>query len=332
MKDIVWPWLWCLVVVLGISGLTISAQPSASSPNTPPTFEGASVSVILQRLGAKLERGTSRHALEEYLRHFHRADVDRDGKYTRKEYVERGRYLTRQARSGIFRAADENRDDIVTQAEFVLNRIITDEAKELVQMMDDDQDNRVEQAEFVRHTTKRLGDSKLAVRVFSMFDVNSDGVLAVPEYLRVWGQWARAGQNSAGQRIATRRTELKDAAGQPGEAQPGNVEKERPGQPGRRADSRAGSRNTRTNRFTPFGRPGSRFGGSPPNPEQFVERALQFDANKDGKLDRRELLKLAESMGGARSGRGGPGGRDTFGGRQGGRFGNRRDSSRRPGR
>ncbi|MBB73279.1 MAG: hypothetical protein CMJ75_02065, partial [Planctomycetaceae bacterium] len=58
--------------------------------------------------------------------------------------------------------------------------------------------------------------------------------------------------------------------------------------------------------------PGGRFGGGPPDPEQFVERALEFDANKDGKLDRDELRKLAEGM----SQRFGPGG---FGGRPSGR-------------
>ncbi len=37
--------------------------------------------------------------------------------------------------------------------------------------------------------------------------------------------------------------------------------------------------------------------GGPPNPERFVEHALQFDANGDGMLDKDELLKFAEEMG-----------------------------------
>ena len=70
--------------------------------------------------------------------------------------------------------------------------------------------------------------------------------------------------------------------------------------------------------------PGGRFGGGPPDPEQFVERALEFDANKDGKLDRDELRKLAEGMS-QRFGRGGFGGRERggFGGRGRGGFGGR---------
>lgn len=45
--------------------------------------------------------------------------------------------------------------------------------------------------------------------------------------------------------------------------------------------------------------------GGPPSPQAFMERAMEFDADKDGKLSKDELAKLAEQMG---SGRGGPGG------------------------
>ncbi|MEE3369965.1 MAG: hypothetical protein VX346_11530 [Planctomycetota bacterium] len=74
--------------------------------------------------------------------------------------------------------------------------------------------------------------------------------------------------------------------------------------------------------------PGGRFGGGPPAPEQFVERALEFDANKDGKLDRDELRKLAEGMS-QRFGRGGFGGRP--GGRERGGFGGGRGGRERGG-
>ena len=56
------------------------------------------------------------------------------------------------------------------------------------------------------------------------------------------------------------------------------------------------------------GGPGG-FGGGPPSPERFLERAMTFDADRDGKLDRNELLKFAEEMGRMRGGMGGgPGG------------------------
>lgn len=44
------------------------------------------------------------------------------------------------------------------------------------------------------------------------------------------------------------------------------------------------------------GGPGQQGPGGPPSPEQFVEHALRFDADQDGKLNRDELLKLAEQF------------------------------------
>lgn len=43
----------------------------------------------------------------------------------------------------------------------------------------------------------------------------------------------------------------------------------------------------------------------PLSPEQFVARALEFDADKDGELDKAELTALAEQLGPGFSGRGG---------------------------
>ena len=55
------------------------------------------------------------------------------------------------------------------------------------------------------------------------------------------------------------------------------------------------------------GQAGGRGGfGGPQNAERFVDRALEFDADKDGKLSKEELTKWAEQMGrgfgGARGG------------------------------
>jgi hypothetical protein len=62
---------------------------------------------------------------------------------------------------------------------------------------------------------------------------------------------------------------------------------------------------------------GPGFGGfGPLSPEQFVARAMEFDADKDGELDKAELTALAERLG--------PG----FGGRGG--FGSRGDGARNP--
>ncbi len=55
----------------------------------------------------------------------------------------------------------------------------------------------------------------------------------------------------------------------------------------------------------PGGPRGERRG--PPSPEQVVDRAMSFDADGDGKLDRSELGKFVEEMQAMRM-RGGPGG------------------------
>lgn len=67
--------------------------------------------------------------------------------------------------------------------------------------------------------------------------------------------------------------------------------------------------------------PGGGGPGGPPSPERFVEHAMKFDADGDGKLDREELTKFAEEIqrmrGGAGGGRSGPGGAGGFGERGG---------------
>jgi Ca2+-binding EF-hand superfamily protein len=204
-------WLPCTVAVLAISSQAGYAQPPPAARNTPAKVGGVTVGDILQRLGAKLEHGATAKELENYASHFDRTDLNGDGKHARQEYVDKGAYMTPRARAGIFRAADGNADGVVTKAEYILNRIITDEAKAIVQGMDDDQDGSVERAEFVQHATTLLSDKKLAERVYASFDANDDGGITIPEYLRVWGKWARAGQKSAEERIAARRAKFADS-------------------------------------------------------------------------------------------------------------------------
>jgi len=44
-------------------------------------------------------------------------------------------------------------------------------------------------AEFM--ASKRIKDPKLAAAIFKALDTNGNGELVIPEYLRVWGKWAR---------------------------------------------------------------------------------------------------------------------------------------------
>jgi len=143
---------------------------------------------ILAMLGAKGEAGAHPAKLEEYGRIFGFIDANDDGNLSTKEFVEDGRYMTRQARQGIFRASDANSDGVVSEKEYVTNRIITDEAKAIMAKMDADGNGKVARAEFIGHSGL---PEDLSNAVFDKFDTDSNGELVVPEYLRVWGRWAR---------------------------------------------------------------------------------------------------------------------------------------------
>jgi Ca2+-binding EF-hand superfamily protein len=144
---------------------------------------------ILVMLGAEGETAVRPDKLEEYRRIFGFIDANGDGNLSTKEFVEDGRYMTRQARQGIFRASDANSDGVVSEKEYVTNRIITDEAKAIMAKMDADGDGKVARAEFVGHSGL---PEDLSKAVFNEFDMDGNGELLIPEYLRVWGRWARS--------------------------------------------------------------------------------------------------------------------------------------------
>ena len=125
-----------------------------------------------------------------YRRVFGFLDADRDGRHSKQEYIENGVHMNRQSRQGIFQASDSNRDGYVSEFEYVLNRIITDEAKEIFYKMDTDRDSQLTEKEIV--ASGKFKDEELAKAVFKALDTNGDGKLVIPEYLRVWGRWARS--------------------------------------------------------------------------------------------------------------------------------------------
>ena len=134
---------------------------------------------ILAEMGAKPIESTSEQDIQGYKSIFNRMDADGDGRFTEEQYVKNSKHMNEGARRKIFAATDRNKDGIATEAEYVENRIITDEAKSIFDNMDTDGDGKVTFKEF---TVKE---------VFNDFDTNSDGHLTIPEYLRVWGNWAR---------------------------------------------------------------------------------------------------------------------------------------------
>lgn len=189
----------------------------------PMMIGGVKVSTILERLGAKMEEGISPEKLEEYAQHFGVVDKDGDGRHSKVEYIDNGNYLSPQARRGIFKAADNDSDGFVTKAEYSLNRIITDEAKAIMQAMDGDKDGAIQRAEFLKHAAPLLSEARLAESVFAGLDANANGALVMPEYLRVWGQWARDGRKSAAERLAKKETAKRPASGgREGRGRPGS--------------------------------------------------------------------------------------------------------------
>lgn len=146
---------------------------------------------ILTLLGAKGRAGVTVRQLESYRRIFGFIDANGDGQHSKKEFIEDGRYLTPTARAGIFRASDANSDDMVTVVEYVDNRIITDEAKAIFEDMDTNDDGTLTKKEFL--DSGKIKDKDLAKAVFAALDSDGNGETIVPEYLRVWGRWARSG-------------------------------------------------------------------------------------------------------------------------------------------
>ena len=254
------------VLATCITCVTCLAQepkpPGSLSARAPQQISGIAVTEILTRLGARLERAATDADLRGYRVQFDRADVNSDGNHSRSEYVNRGRYLTPQARAGIFRAADANQDGFVSRAEYTLNRIITDEAKEIIEAADSNRNGQIERTEFVSLFSRRMKERGLTEAVFAALDTNRDGRLLTPEYLRTWGRWARSAQPPAEQRITARRAVLAQAADSP-------------------------EANATPRRRGPTGRQ------TPPHVDQVFRR---FDANRDGALDIQEVPPFVQQF------------------------------------
>jgi Ca2+-binding EF-hand superfamily protein len=164
----------------------------AGQPSQPSQLGDKTPLQILDMLGAKGEAGAKPAKLAEYRRIFGFLDANDDGELSAKEFIEDGRYMTREARQGIFRASDANGDGVVSEEEYVTNRIITDEAKAIMAKMDKDGDGKVTREEFIGGSGL---PEELSKPVFDAFDTDGTDELVIPEYLRVWGRWARSGDD-----------------------------------------------------------------------------------------------------------------------------------------
>jgi len=183
---------------------------------------GHDIASILTMLGAKGEAGATADELQAYARAFDGTDRDGDGKHSKTEYIENGRHMNPRARRGIFGAADNNADGFVTRVEYVLNRAITDEAKTIVRGTDANRNGKVTREEFVKGSP--IKDKGLAGTVYDALDTSGDGVITIPEYLRVWGGWARPNYKEQEAALANRLEKPGKGAGKPRKGGPPSVE------------------------------------------------------------------------------------------------------------
>ncbi|MGB2808037.1 MAG: serine hydrolase [Sedimentisphaerales bacterium] len=144
---------------------------------------------FMETMGAKGLNAATPEQIKRYKSIFTRIDSDGDKKLYEKEYVSNSMYMTPEVRKRIFAASDRNNNGIVTEQEYVENRIITDEAKMLFDSMDTDKDGKLTRQEFTRNKTGN--NKKLAGKFFQKMDSDNNGELRLPQYLRVWGTLAR---------------------------------------------------------------------------------------------------------------------------------------------
>ena len=145
--------------------------------------------LILETFRAKGKQAATAKEATAYKRIFTRMDSDGDKKMSQTDYVENSPYMTKEARKHIFAASDSNADGILTEQEYVENRAITDEAKAIYEKMNENRDGALTKQEFLANTT--IKDKTLAQEIFQKLDANQNDELNIPEYLRIWGKWAR---------------------------------------------------------------------------------------------------------------------------------------------
>lgn len=170
-----------LLLLIAVGG-TSEGAPGAPGELTPQR--------ALTLVGAKGRNAGTPERVEEYHGHFNRIDLNRNGLLSHEEFVVKGDYLNERSRGGIFRASDSNQDGSVSREEYVLNRRITDEAKAIMGRADVDRDGQVSREEFLDSAI--VSDKRLAPAIFKLLDADDNGFTFTPEYLRVWGAWARA--------------------------------------------------------------------------------------------------------------------------------------------
>lgn len=128
--------------------------------------------------------------IENFKLPFHRLDTDNDNFLTWEEY-KLSNIGDIEKKKAIFAATDRNNDGKLSEQEYVENRIITEEAKIFIfPEYDTNNDSAIIETELLENT-QTLFSEEIAREVFEAFDLDSNNNITIPEFLNVWGDWAR---------------------------------------------------------------------------------------------------------------------------------------------
>ena len=161
--------------------------------------EGMTAIEVMQIFGARGEDSFTNEEIRGMGRPFQYSDKNGDGYLSEDEYVGASKHFRKNPRGarGFLRASDNNRDGKVTHEEYIQNRIITDEAKDIYRKIIPGTDWKsipvfrwsIGKEAFLRspyfQERKHLND------IFMAMDHDANGQLSLPEYLMTYGKWAR---------------------------------------------------------------------------------------------------------------------------------------------
>ena len=161
--------------------------------------EGMTAIEAMQILGARGEDSFTTQEIREMSRPFKFSDINGDGYLSEDEYVGASKHFRKNPRGarGFLRASDNNRDGKVSHEEYIQNRIITDEAKDIYRKIIPGTDWEsipvfrwtIEKEAFL--SSSYFQERKQLNDIFMVMDRDANGHLSLPEYLMTYGKWAR---------------------------------------------------------------------------------------------------------------------------------------------
>ena len=157
--------------------------------------EGMTAIEVMQILGARV----TTQEIRGMSRSFKFSDINGDGYLSEDEYVGASKHFRKNPRGarGFLRASDNNRDGKVSHEEYIQNRIITDEAKDIYRKIIPGTDWEsipvfrwtIEKEAFL--SSPYFQERKQLNDIFMVMDRDANGHLSLPEYLMIYGKWAR---------------------------------------------------------------------------------------------------------------------------------------------